>query len=135
MGWMGGRTGSSMGFKDNSGRRGKSQGTEGGDRGGGETVGGGSDLYESTGEEAAGENYGSTKEKDSKNESVGIYRRILSVGYDDQGLTIPFRTRSRNVFIINFVRVSGVTGSPCVVHQVSNASTSTSTLMGRIPCA
>src|SRR5215468_9024091 len=48
---------------------------------------------------------------------------------------MPFRTRSRNVFIINFVRVSGVTGSPCVVHQVSNASTSTSTLMGRIPCA
>src|SRR2546428_190922 len=48
---------------------------------------------------------------------------------------MPFRTRSRNVFIMNFVRVSGVTASPCVVHQVSNSSTSTSTLMGRIPCA
>src|SRR5262249_18331184 len=60
---------------------------------------------------------------------------LQSIGYDDYGVTMPFRTRSRNVFIMNFVRVSGVTGSPCSVHQVHNASTSTSTLMGRIPCA
>lgn len=50
---------------------------------------------------------------------------MLSVGYDDYGLTMPFRTVSRNVFIMNFIRVSGVTASPCVVHHVSNSSTST----------
>ena len=36
---------------------------------------------------------------------------------------------------MNCVRVSGVIASPCVVHQVNNSSTSTSTLIGRIPCA
>ncbi len=49
--------------------------TEGG-RAAVETVGEGSDLCESTGGEEAGENYGSTKEKDGEGESVRKSRKM-----------------------------------------------------------
>ena len=65
---------------------------------------------------ASGEGSGGTDEEDGRSTSGGTYCRLLSVAYDDDGVTMPCRTRSRNVFIMNFVRVSGVTGSPCVVH-------------------